>query len=141
MHADALALILTDTWNIGKDGPEAIPAAFNQAMPGFGGWMVAISIALFAYTVLIGWSFYGEQFFEYLFGPSIVKPFRWIYCLLIPLGAVMKVGAVWAWGDICNGLQCFPNLIGLIGLSGLAATYACSRNSEAAPPTPTQLTN
>jgi alanine or glycine:cation symporter, AGCS family len=124
----ALALLVTDTWNIGLVGPAAIPEAFNKAMPGFGGWMVAISIALFAYTVLIGWCFYGEQFFEYLFGPRIVKPFRWVYCLLIPLGAVMKVGAVWAWGDICNGLQVFPNMIGLIGLSGIAAAYARTRH-------------
>ena len=127
----ALALLLTDTWNIGLVGPAAIPEAFNKAMPGFGGWMVAISIALFAYTVLIGWCFYGEQFFEYLFGPRIVKPFRWVYCLLIPLGAVMKVDAVWAWGDICNGLQVFPNVIGLIGLSGIAAAYARTRHDPA----------
>jgi AGCS family alanine or glycine:cation symporter len=120
----ALALLLTDTWNIGKSGPEAIPKAFDAAMPGFGGWMVSISIALFAYTVLIGWCFYGEQFFEYLFGPKIVMPFRWIYCLLIPFGAVVAVDPVWDWGDICNGLQVFPNLIGLVGLSGLAAAYA-----------------
>lgn len=120
----ALALLLTDTWNIGKTGPEAIPKAFDAAMPGFGGWMVSISIALFAYTVLIGWCFYGEQFFEYLFGPRIIKPFRWIYCLLIPFGAVVAVDPVWAWGDICNGLQVFPNIIGLMGLSGLAAAYA-----------------
>jgi AGCS family alanine or glycine:cation symporter len=120
----ALALLLTDTWNIGKSGPEAIPKAFDAAMPGFGGWMVSISIALFAYTVLIGWCFYGEQFFEYLFGPRIIKPFRWIYCLLIPFGAVVAVDPVWAWGDICNGLQVFPNIIGLIGLSSLAAAYS-----------------
>jgi AGCS family alanine or glycine:cation symporter len=132
----ALALLLTDTWNIGKEGPEAIPAAFNAAMPGFGGWMVAISITLFAYTVMIGWAFYGEQFFEYLFGPRIVKPFRWIYCLLIPCGALIEVKAVWAWGDICNGLQVFPNLIGLVALSGIAAGYARMRHSDGAPPTP-----
>jgi AGCS family alanine or glycine:cation symporter len=132
----ALALLLTDTWNTGKEGPEAIPAAFNAAMPGFGGWMVAISIALFAYTVMIGWAFYGEQFFEYLFGPWIVIPFRVIYCLLIPFGAVMKVNAVWAWGDICNGLQVFPNVIGLIGLSGIAAAYARARHCDSASSTP-----
>src|SRR6476661_8774251 len=89
--------------------------------------MVAISILLFAYTVLIGWSFYGEQFFEYLLGPWIVRPFRWIYCLLIPFGSVIAVKAVWNWGDIFNGLQVFPNVIGLISLSGIAAAYARSR--------------
>jgi AGCS family alanine or glycine:cation symporter len=123
----ALAILLTGVWNTGASGPEAIPAAFNAAMPGVGGWMVAISILLFGYTVLIGWEYYGEQFLEYLFGPRVIVPFRCVYCLLIPLGAVAKVDAVWNWGDICNGLQVFPNVIGLIGLSGIAAAYARSR--------------
>jgi AGCS family alanine or glycine:cation symporter len=123
----ALAILLTGVWSGGLTGPEAIPAAFNAAMPSVGGWMVSISILLFGYTVLIGWAYYGEQFFEYLFGPRIVPPFRWLYCLLIPFGAVAKVDAVWDWGDIFNGLQVFPNMIGLIGLSGIAATYARHR--------------
>jgi alanine or glycine:cation symporter, AGCS family len=126
----AFAILLTGQWNTGKDGPAAIPAAFSSTMPMLGGWMVAISIFLFAYTVLIGWAYYGEQFFEYLFGPRIVKPFRWIYCLLIPFGAVIQVKTVWAWGDIFNGLQVFPNMIGLIGLSGIAAAYARSRLND-----------
>jgi AGCS family alanine or glycine:cation symporter len=85
-------------------------------------------VFLFGYTVLIGWSFYGEQFFEFLFGPKIIPAYRWLYCLLIPLGAMAKVNAVWAWGDIFNGLQVFPNVIGLVGLSGIAATYANTRS-------------
>jgi AGCS family alanine or glycine:cation symporter len=129
----AFAILLTGEWDTGKKGPEAVPAAFSSAMPTLGGWMVAISILLFAFTVLIGWEYYGEQFFEYLFGPWIVKPFRWIYCLLIPLGAIIEVKAVWAWGDIFNGLQVFPNMIGLIGLSGIAASYAQRRFHQ--PPT------
>ena len=52
--------------------------------------MVAFSVFLFGYTTLMGWSFYGEQFLEYLFGPRIIMPYRWIYCLLIPLGAIAK---------------------------------------------------
>ena len=62
--------------------------------------------------------------FVFLFGPRIITPFRWLYCLLIPFGAVANVEAVWNWGDICNGLQVFPNVIGLFALSGLAAAYA-----------------
>jgi len=136
----ALAVLLTGTWDdrIGDrliKGPEAINAAFDAAMPTIGGWMVAISICLFAYTVLIGWAFYGEQYFEYLFGPRIIKPFRWLYCLLIPFGAVANVEAVWNWGDICNGLQVFPNVIGLLALSGIAAAYARAHlNPDAASP-------
>jgi AGCS family alanine or glycine:cation symporter len=108
-------------------GPEAVPAAFNAAMPTVGGWMVAISVFLFGYTTLIGWAYYGEQFLEYLFGKSVIMPYRWLFCLLIPIGAVVKPDLVWNWGDILNGLQIFPNVIGLIGLSGLAASYATRR--------------
>lgn len=122
-----LAVLLTGTWKTNLDGPAAIPAAFDHAIPGIGGWMVTISIFLFGYTVLIGWAYYGEQFLEYLFGPRIIVPFRWVYCLIIPVGAVIKVDAVWNWGDICNGMQIFPNVIGLIGLSGVAAAYARMR--------------
>lgn len=134
----ALAVLLTGVWTTAADGAVAVPAAFNKAMPSFGGWMVTISIMLFAYTVLIGWAFYGEQFFEYLFGPRIIKPFRWLYCLLIPVGAVIKVESAWNWGDICNGLQVFPNVIGLLALSGIAAAYARAHlNPDAiSPPLP-----
>ena len=51
-------------------------------------------------------------------------PYRWIYCLLIPLGAISKVDVVWAWGDLMNVLQVFPNLIGVLGLSGIVARAA-----------------
>jgi AGCS family alanine or glycine:cation symporter len=50
-----------------------------------------------------------------------VTPYRWIYCGLVVFGATSKVELVWAWGDLMNGLQIFPNLIGVLGLSGLVA--------------------
>src|SRR5437899_2043492 len=86
-----------------------------------GGRIVAVCAFLFGYTTLIGWAYYGEQFLEYIFGRRITVPYRWLYCLLIVLGAVGKVELVWAWGDLMNGLQIFPNLVGVLGLSGIAA--------------------
>ena len=53
-----------------------------------GGWIVAFCAFLFGYTTLIGWAYYGEQFLEYVLGPRVVTPYRWIYCLLIVLGAI-----------------------------------------------------
>jgi AGCS family alanine or glycine:cation symporter len=139
----ALTVLVTGVWKpetlgIAREaakmlGPEAVPAAFNAAMPTVGGWMVAVSVFLFGYTTLIGWAYYGEQFLEYLFGPRIIMPYRWLFCLLIPLGAVAKPDLVWAWGDVLNGLQIFPNVIGLVGLSGLAAKYATRRANHDAP--------
>ena len=101
-----------------------VASAFNLAMPTFGGWIVAFCAFLFGYTTLIGWAYYGEQFLEYFLGRRVTLPYRWIYCLLIPFGAVLKPTVVWAWGDLMNCLQVFPNLVGLIGLSGIAAVYA-----------------
>ena len=125
----AMVLLVTGTWQIGVTGPEAIAESFHSSMPVGGGWMLAISVFLFGYSALIGWAYYGEQFLEYLFGPRIIVPYRWLYCLLIPIGAITKVDLVWAWGDILNGLQVFPNVIGLLLLSGLAARYARSRSA------------
>ncbi len=102
----------------------AVAAAFNAAVPTVGGWVVAFCAFLFGYTTLIGWAYYGEQFLEYLLGRSVTVPYRWVYCLLIPFGAVMRPEAVWAWGDLMNVLQVFPNMVGLIGLSGVVAAYA-----------------
>jgi AGCS family alanine or glycine:cation symporter len=102
----------------------AVAAAFNAAVPTVGGWVVAFCVFLFGYTTLIGWAYYGEQFLEYIFGRRVTVPYRWIYCLLIPFGAVIRPEVVWAWGDLMNALQVFPNLIGLVGLSGIAMAYA-----------------
>jgi AGCS family alanine or glycine:cation symporter len=105
----------------------AVGLAFDAAMPGFGGYLVAFCVFLFGYGTLIGWAYYGEQFLEYWLGPRVVMPYRWIYCLLIPLGAIAKVNVVWAWGDLMNALQIFPNLAGVLGLSAIAASIAKER--------------
>ena len=108
----------------------AVALAFDSAMPGFGGYVVAFCVFLFGYGTLIGWAFYGEQFLTYWLGNRVVMPYRWIYCLLIPFGAVAKVNLVWAWGDLMNALQIFPNLIGVIALSGVAAKAAYDRGQK-----------
>jgi AGCS family alanine or glycine:cation symporter len=107
----------------------AVGIAFDAAMPGFGGYLLAFSVFLFGYGTLIGWSYYGEKFLEYWLGPRVVTPYRWAYCLLIPIGAMTKVDLVWAWGDLMNALQVFPNLIGVLALSGIAAKIARDRGN------------
>jgi AGCS family alanine or glycine:cation symporter len=111
----------------------AVAAGFNRAMPVVGGWIVAFCAFLFGYGTLIGWAYYGEQFLEYILGRSVAVPYRWIYCILIPFGAMARVDLVWAWGDFMNALQVFPNVVGLIGLSGIVAKYAFDK-SPVAPP-------
>ncbi len=122
-NVSALSILLTGAWQSGATSTAAVAQAFDAAMP-FGGYLLALSAFLFGYTTLIGWAYYGEQFLEYVLGRRVTRTYRWIYCLLIPFGAVAKVDAVWAWGDLMNGLQVFPNVVGLIGLSGLVAVAA-----------------
>jgi AGCS family alanine or glycine:cation symporter len=123
----AMTILLTGVWNAGPTSTAAVASAFNLAIPEAGGWIVALCAFLFGYTTLIGWAYYGEQFLEYIFGRSVTLPYRWIYCLLIPFGAIAKPTVVWAWGDLMNALQVFPNMIGLVILSGVAAGYARKR--------------
>jgi AGCS family alanine or glycine:cation symporter len=111
----------------------AVAGAFDAAVPVIGGGVVAISAFLFGYTTLIGWAYYGEQFLEYILGRNVTVPYRWIYCLLIPFGATLSPSVVWAWGDLMNAFQVFPNLIGLVGLSGVVALYA-RRGADPPPP-------
>ena len=120
----AMTILLTGVWQSGVTSTAAVAAGFNTVMPTVGGWIVAFCTFLFGYTTLVGWAYYGEQFFEYILGRAVTIPYRWIYCLLIPLGAISKVDVVWAWGDLMNVLQVFPNLIGVIGLSGVVASAA-----------------
>jgi AGCS family alanine or glycine:cation symporter len=122
----------------GLTSTAAVARAFETAIPLVGGWVVAFCAFLFGYTTLIGWAYYGEQFFEYILGVRVTAAYRWIYCLLIPFGAMAHVDVVWAWGDLMNGLQIFPNVIGLVGLSGIVAAVARHRGGQPAstPPRP-----
>ena len=122
----ALAILVTGVWKVGVgekqlNGAAAVASSFEAAMPGFGGSVVTVCVFLFGFTALTGWSYYGEQSLEYIVGPKVVVPYRWTYCALIVLGATSKVDIVWSWGDLMNSLQIFPNLVGIIGLSGVAA--------------------
>jgi AGCS family alanine or glycine:cation symporter len=129
----ALSILVTGVWRSGLTSAAVVAQAFDTSIPG-GGYLLAVCTFLFGLTALIGWSYYGEQFLQYIFGPKVVLPYRWLYCLLIPLGATSRVDAVWAWGDLMNGLQVFPNVVGLVGLSGVAV--AAARSLRARPATP-----
>jgi AGCS family alanine or glycine:cation symporter len=126
----AMSILVTGAYQSGQTSTAAVALAFDAALPGVGGYVVAFCVFLFGYTTLIGWSYYGERFLEYWLGPKVVLPYRWIYCLLIPFGATTKVNLVWAWGDLMNALQVFPNLAGVLALSGVAAAVARARSGS-----------
>ena len=111
-----LVLILTGAWDSGKTGAELTSFAFQNGFMG-GQYIVTIGLILFAYSTILGWCYYGEKSIEYLFGLGAVKPYRYIFVLVVGFGAVAKLNFVWALSDTFNGLMAIPNLIGLLALS------------------------
>jgi AGCS family alanine or glycine:cation symporter len=115
-----LAILVTGAWTSGETGAALTAAAFGKGLSASGGPMiVSLGLILFAYSTLLGWSYYGEKSVEYLLGESSVPIYRVIFCVLVAVGAVAKLDLVWTFADVMNALMAFPNLIGLIGLSGV----------------------
>jgi alanine or glycine:cation symporter, AGCS family len=113
-----LVIIASGVWSSGETGASLSALAFEKGIPfQLGAEVVSISLAFFAYSTLLGWSYYGEKSIEYLFKESAVKPYRVVFTIVVLLGALVKLDLVWTFADIMNGLMAFPNLIGLLGLS------------------------
>ena len=125
----ALTILVSGVVGSGANSTALVARAFAAAMP-LGGVLVAACALLFGYTTLIGWGYYGEQFLAYVTGPRVIVPYRWVYCALAVLGATTRVELVWAWGDLMNGLQIFPNLVGVLGLSGIVARMLAAERRE-----------
>jgi AGCS family alanine or glycine:cation symporter len=115
-----LVILVTGSWQSGETGAAMTTMAFSRGLPGnSGGIVVAVGLILFAYTTLLGWSYYGEKAMQYLFGAHSIPRYRMVFCLLIVVGAVSELEIVWTFADIMNGLMALPNLVGLLGLSGI----------------------
>jgi len=112
-----LVIIVSGMWTSGESGATLTSAAFNQVFPGWGGYLVAVSLAVFAFTTIVGWSVYGERCAIYLFGDKAKLPFKIIFVLAIPFGASMELNFVWLLGDTLNAMMAIPNLIALAVLS------------------------
>jgi AGCS family alanine or glycine:cation symporter len=100
-------------------GAALTTVAFNEAIPGIGGIIVAVGIVFFAYSTILGWSYYGEKCLEYLVGEKGVILYRVIFVSFIMVGALSGLQFIWDLADTMNGLMALPNLIGLLGLSGI----------------------
>ncbi len=112
-----LAIITSGAWTTGASGADLTSAAFETTIPGIGGYLVAISLAVFAFTTILGWGFYGEKCWEYLVGEKFEKPFRILWILVVPIGAMADLDFVWLLADTLNALMAIPNLISLLLLS------------------------
>jgi AGCS family alanine or glycine:cation symporter len=117
-----LTIVATGAWESGLNGAPLTQLAFSTGLPGtWGGVVVAISLAMFAFSTILGWCYYGEKSAEYLFGRSVVVPYRIVFVLVAFFGALRSLELVWTVADITNGLMALPNLVGLLLLSGVVA--------------------
>jgi AGCS family alanine or glycine:cation symporter len=116
-----LTLIVSGVWSGDAKGAQMTQNAFATVFSSFGPIVLMISLALFAFTTILGWNYYGERCCEYLFGVKGILPYRILFVIIVGLGgfSFMKLEAVWITADIVNGLMAIPNLIALLGLSGV----------------------
>lgn len=116
-----LAIVVSGVWNSGASGALLSTQSFEAAMPGVGKYLLAISLALFAFTTILGWAYYGEKCWNYLVGPVCEKPFRLLWVIGVYLGAVVTLDVAWLVADTLNALMAIPNLISLLLLSPVIA--------------------
>ena len=113
----ALAILVSGLWNTGVTGAALTTQAFDEAILG-GGYIVSIGIMLFAFSTILGWSYYGERCAEYLFGEKAIVPYRIIWIPFVVIGAIGGLEFIWDLADTMNGLMAIPNLVGILLLSG-----------------------
>lgn len=115
-----LVILVTGVWDSGANGAPLSAMAFNAGLPGgWGQYIVSIGLAVFAFTTIIGWSFYGEKCTQFLFGERSNVPFRLLWVLAIPLGTLpgVDLNSLWLVADTLNAMMAIPNLIALLLLS------------------------
>ena len=114
-------IIATGAWQSGETGAALTTRAFSTGLPGtWGGSIVALALALFAFSTILGWSYYGEKALEYLVGSTrFTRRYRIVWVAATFVGAVTSLEVVWAVADVFNGAMALPNLIALVLLSGV----------------------
>lgn len=113
----ALVILTTDAWTQGISANELTSASMAASLGETGKIIVTVAIALFAYSTLIGWSYYGEKAMEYLLGSRAVAPYRVLFTAAVIVGATSSLEFVWNFSDLMNGMMAIPNLIGLLLLA------------------------
>jgi len=115
-----IAIIASGAWHSGAVGVAMTQLAFGTAMPGpIGPAVVAICLAMFAFSTILGGSHYGSRGAEYIFGVRAILPYRILFVVAAFLGSIYTLDFVWLLSDVMNGLMALPNLVGLLLLSGV----------------------
>lgn len=113
-----LTILVTGQWSgEGLEGAPLTQAAFATVFGNTGSIALTISLVLFAFTTILGWSYYGERCIEFLFGTKSILPYRLLFVAMVALGGFLKLDLIWTIADIVNGLMALPNLIALLALS------------------------
>ncbi|HEL1602282.1 TPA: sodium:alanine symporter family protein [Streptococcus suis] len=113
-----LSILVTGQWTTeGLAGAPLTQAAFATVFGNTGTIALTISLVLFAFTTILGWSYYGERCIEFLFGTKSILPYRLLFVAMVALGGFLKLDLIWTIADIVNGLMALPNLIALLALS------------------------
>ncbi|MBY5023654.1 alanine/glycine:cation symporter family protein [Streptococcus suis] len=113
-----LSILVTGQWTTeGLAGAPLTQAAFATVFGNTGSIALTISLVLFAFTTILGWSYYGERCIEFLFGTKSILPYRLLFVAMVALGGFLKLDLIWTIADIVNGLMALPNLIALLALS------------------------
>jgi alanine or glycine:cation symporter, AGCS family len=113
----ALVILTATSWTQGVDAGQLTSASMAETLGDTGRVIVAVATAFFAFSTLIGWSYYGEKAIEFLFGSKAIKIYRVFFTLAVMIGAITSLEFVWNFSDLMNGLMAIPNLIGLLLLS------------------------
>lgn len=128
-----LVLVSTGVWSGSEQGAVMTAQAFQQSLP-YGDKIVTICLVLFAFTTMLGWSYYGERCAEYLLGPRVILPFRLLWVAGIFIGTQLSLKMVWDIADVLNGLMALPNLLALLLLSPvvfrLTRVYFAKQDNE-----------
>ncbi|MCQ8265257.1 sodium:alanine symporter family protein [Streptococcus suis] len=113
-----LSILVTGQWTTeGLAGAPLTQAAFASVFGNPGAIALTVSLVLFAFTTILGWSYYGERCIEFLFGTKSILPYRLLFVAMVALGGFLKLDLIWTIADIVNGLMALPNLIALLALS------------------------
>lgn len=115
-----LAVLVTGVWTAGGEGVGVATAAFEAGLPGRGGSLVvAGGLALFAFSSILGWAYYGERSLVYLAGDRVVRGYRLGLMTLVGVSGLVEMDLVWRVSDVLHGLMALPNLLGLALLAGI----------------------
>ncbi|MEO1135585.1 MAG: alanine/glycine:cation symporter family protein, partial [Pseudomonadota bacterium] len=110
-------------WQSTLQGAEVTTAVFSKGIP-FGGIFIAIALAIFAFTTILGWSYYIEQAVTYLVGDWAAKPMRYVWVVMVFIGALQPIDFIWKLGGLANAAMAFPNLIAILLLSPVVIAMA-----------------